>query len=127
PRPQWPRETGSASQSSSSGFWSFIIGLWRRFLRLAPQAIRYSRKDPAQHVCKSHDEEHVMVEREQQAEKGANQDQALKRVATAQVQVFKTIKAPGAHHQKADHQQQGNPQRRQGQIENRLASKKMYR
>src|SRR5579859_2600553 len=98
-RRRWRRGRGSVSQFSS-GLWSFIIcGLGLR--RTPPEKVRQPGKDSGKHVAHGDDKEHVAVKRKQQKQETADKHQGLERMPVAQVQVFETVKAPGADHKKS--------------------------
>src|SRR5579864_485149 len=109
-RQQSPRGIGSVSLFSS-GLWSFIISvLWLR--RLATENVGEPREHPAQRIRNGHNEKHVMVESHQQPQESADKNKDLERMPIAQVEIFKAVKAPGTHHEKAHGNEQGKPQRR---------------
>src|SRR5690349_10146318 len=53
-----------------------------------------------------------MVESYQQRKESADKNKDLERMPIAQIEIFKTVKAPGTHHQEAHGNQQRKPQRR---------------
>src|SRR6185312_12567306 len=93
-----------------------------RLRRLAFKGVREPREHSAKRVRNCNDEEHVMVERHQQTKKSTDKNKDLERMPIAQVQVFKTVKAPRAHHEKADGDQQRKPYRRELRPQNWIST-----
>src|SRR6185312_6726094 len=96
-----------------------------RLRRLAFKGVREPREHSAKRVRNCNDEEHVMVERHQQTKKSADKNKDLEWMPIAQVQVLKTVKAPRAHHEKADSDQQREPYRRKLRPQDRISPYQM--
>src|SRR5579871_4321371 len=66
-----------------------------------------------------------MVESHQQSKEPADKNKDLERMAIAQVEVLKAVKAPGTHHQEAHGNEQSKPQRRKLRPQDRISPHQM--
>src|SRR5262249_20175877 len=82
-------------------------------------------KDSTCHVSNRDGEQQIVMKEHQQVEKRCDENQDLKWMPAAKIEVLETVKTPLAHHNTTDRQQQANTKGRQRQVANRFTPEEM--